>query len=181
MLGAAAVLMLAAGCSSGSTSSAPGAAPNAPETSSGTASDPATCPDGAYVITALEGRGAASALGKGTGGNIAVDFTSGTFTLSSDGSGPVKLHIGPTPAELRFDGKITGTYAGDPSALRLTTTRADGEVSVKGFGFEKTRSADALANQLIGEGVTAQVTCDATGTAVVALPNANLTLARAGR
>ncbi|SEP63066.1 hypothetical protein [Microlunatus flavus] len=135
------------------------------------------CPDGSYRVTGLEGRGEAAAIGKGTGGDIDADFTDGTFTISSDGAQPVTVDIGPTNAQLRFDGTISGTYAGEPSALRLTTKSADGDVSIKGFGFTRTRSASELAGQLLGKGVTAQVTCDdAAGTAAVTLPNASLTL-----
>lgn len=182
LLVAATVVLLTAGCSSGSSSPSPAPVPTPAASSSGPSASAAPCPDGAYLLTALEGQGEASAAGKGTGGNIAVDFTSGTFTISSDGSQPVKLDLGPVNAEMRFDGQIVGTYTGDPSALQLTTTKADGDVTVKGFGFTRSRSASGLANQLIGKGATAQVTCDETaGTAVVVLPNASLTLTRTAR
>src|SRR4051794_30604110 len=175
---AAAVLLLA-GCSS-SSSPAPTVVPEPPATSApGPAASSGPCPDGSYLITELEGRGEAAKVGKGTGGNITADFDSGTFTLSSDGSVPTKLDLGPASGEMRFDGQIVGTYEGDPGALRLTTTRADGNVSVKAFGITRSRSLDGLADQLIGQGATAQVTCDAAaGTAVVVLPNASLTLAK---
>ncbi|GAB2590507.1 hypothetical protein GCM10009593_32680 [Microlunatus antarcticus] len=131
-------------------------------------------------MTAFEGRGQAAAAGKGTGGNIAADFTSGKFTISSDGSQPAKLDLGPVNAEMRFNGEITGTYEGDPSALALKTTGAHGDVAIKGFGVSRNYSAGGLANQLIGQAATAQVTCDdAAGTALVVLPDATLTLTRA--
>jgi len=171
-----AVALLAAGCSSQPSAPAPSAAPN---TSTPAAAAP--CPDGAYLVTALEGRGRASAAGQGSGGNIGADFTSGRFTISSDGAEPVKLDLGPVNAEMRFDGQITGTYEGDPSALRLTTEGAQGDVGIKGFGVSRSYTAAGLADQLIGAGATAQVTCDdALGTAVVVLPNASLTLTRRG-
>lgn len=178
VLAVTAVALLAAGCSSPSSAPAPPAVPStsAPATSAAPA---AACPDGAYLVTALEGRGQASAAGKGSGGNIAADFTSGRFTLGSDGAEPVQLDLGPVNAELRFTGQITGTYEGDPSALRLTTEGAQGDVAIKGFGVSRSYSASGLADQLIGAGATAQVTCDeAAGTAVVVLPNASLTLTR---
>ncbi len=185
LLGAAAVvLVLAAGCSStpSSPTSSPAASTEPAPSPSVTSAAPAACPDGSYLVTALEGRGSASAVGKGSGGDITADFTAGTFTLASDGASPVKVDLGPTNADLRFTGQIVGTYAGDPGALRLTTTQADGQVSVKGFGVSRTFSAGDLAAQLVGQGATAQVTCDeAAGTAVVVLPNAALTLTRAGR
>lgn len=175
-----AVGLLAVGCSSGPSAPTPAPVPS----TSAPAASPASagpCPDGAYLVTALEGRGQASAAGKGSGGNIAADFTSGTFTISSDGAEPVTLDLGPVNAEMRFNGEITGTYEGDPSALRLTTKGARGDVSIKGFGVSRTYSAGGLANQLLGAGATAQVTCDdAAGTAVVVLPNASLTLTRKG-
>lgn len=177
-LSVVAVAFLAAGCSSGSSAPTPSPAlsTTAPAASPASA---APCPDGAYLVTALEGRGKASAAGKGTGGNIGADFTSGTFTIGSDGAQPVKLDLGPVNAEMRFNGEITGTYEGDPSALRLTTESARGDVSIKGFGISRTYSAGGLANQLLGRGETAQVTCDdAAGTAVVVLPSASLTLTR---
>lgn len=176
LLAAAAVVLLAAGCSSGPSSPTPTAAPTP---SVGATSASAACPDGAYVLTAFEGRGNASAAGKGTGGNITADFTSGTFTIASDGSQAAKLDLGPVNAEMRFNGEIRGDYRGDPAALELTTTGADGDVSIKGFGVSRSYSAGVLANQLIGQAATAQVTCDdAAGTAVVVLPNASLTLTR---
>lgn len=180
LMAATMIVLLAAGCSSGSSSPAP--APTPPADPSSAATSAAPCPDGAYLVTALEGRGDASAAGKGSGGNITADFTSGKFTMSSDGSRPVKLDLGPVNAEMRFDGEITGTYEGDLSALALKTTGAHGDVAIKGFGVSRSYSAGGLANQLIGQGATAQVTCDdAAGTAVVVLPNASLTLTRAGR
>ena len=72
---------------------------------------------------------------------------------------------------MRFNGEITGTYEGDPSALALKTTGAHGDVAIKGFGVSRNYSAGGLANQLIGQAATAQVTCDdAAGTALVVLP-----------
>jgi hypothetical protein len=183
LLAAAAVVLLAAGCSSGSPSSAPTPepTPSASAPASGPPASTAPCPDGAYVVTAFEGRGEASAAGRGTGGNIAADFTSGRFTISSDGSQPAKLDLGPVNAEMRFDGEISGTYEGEPSALALKTTGAHGDVAVKGFGVTRSYSVGGLSNQLIGQAATAQVSCDeAAGTAQVTLPNASLTLARAG-
>ena len=80
---------------------------------------------------------------------------------------------------MRFNGVIKGTYEGEPSALTLTTSGAQGDVAIKGFGVSRTYSAGGLANQLIGQSATAQVTCDdAAGTAQVVLPNATLSLAR---
>lgn len=179
LLAAGAALLLAAGCSGPSSAPTPSAAPTSAATSATTAAPDAACPDGAYRVTGLEGRGQASAIGKGTGGDIGATFTDGDFSLSSDGRDPVSVDLGPTNAELRFNGEITGTYQGDASALRLSTTGARGEVTVKGFGFTRSRSASALADQLVGQGVTAQVVCDdAAGTAVVTLPNAVLTLTR---
>jgi hypothetical protein len=185
------VALLAAGCSgspsspvpsSASSSSAaapPSAAPTV-TTSPGTPAAP-PCPDGDYVVSAFEGRGQASAAGRGSGGNVAADFRSGTFTISSDGSQPVSLDLGPVNAELRFDGDITGTYEGEPSALRLTATGAHGDAVVKGFGVRRSYAMSGLADQLVGSGATAQVTCDgAAGTAVVVLPDASLTLTRRG-
>ena len=183
LVAAATVVLLAAGCSSGSSSPTPTAAPtpSAPATSSSPTSS-APCPDGAYVISAFEGRGDASATGKGSGGNVTAKFATGRFTISSDGSQPTKLDLGAVNAEMRLDGEITGTYEGDPSALRLTATGAHGNATVKGFGVTRNYSVGGLANQLIGQGATAQVTCDETaGTAVVVLPNVSLTLTRAGR
>ena len=178
LLVAATAVVLTAGCSSGSASPTPAPAPASSTASSAAPTGP--CPDGAYVLTGFEGRGQAAAAGKGSGGSIAVDFTSGTFTISSDGSQPAKLDLGPVNAEMRFTGEIKGTYEGDPSALVLKTTGAHGDVAIKGFGVSRSYSAGGLANQLIGQSATAQVTCDdAAGTAVVALPNATLTLTRA--
>jgi hypothetical protein len=183
LLAVVTVALLAAGCSSGPSSPGPSAAPTpttAPSVVPTTPAPAAACPDGAYAITGFEGRGESAAAGKGSGGNITADFTSGTFTISSDGSQPVSLDLGAVNAELRFDGKITGTYAGDPAALALTTTGAHGDAVVKGFGISRSYPVGGLADQLIGTGTTAQVTCDeAAGTAVVVLPNASLTLTRA--
>lgn len=179
LLAAAAVLLAVAGCSSPSTAPTPTVAPSPTETSASPSASTGACPDGSYLITALEGRGSASAVGKGSGGDIAADFDDGDLTISSDGAEPVKVDLGPTNAELRFDGTIKGTYEGDPAALRISTTGADGTVNVKGFGISRSYSAAGLADQLIGRGATAQVTCDdAAGTAVVVLPNARLTLTR---
>ncbi|MGI3782115.1 MAG: hypothetical protein ACRYG2_15235, partial [Janthinobacterium lividum] len=137
LLVTAAVVLLAAGCSSGATSPTPTPAPTPTATASSASASAAPCPDGAYVLTAFEGRGQASAAGKGSGGNIAADFTSGKFTISSDGSQPAKLDLGPVTAEMRFNGEITGTYEGDPSALALKTTGAHGAVAIKGFGVSR--------------------------------------------
>ena len=180
LLAVTAVALLAAGCSSGASAPTPSPVPT-PTASVPTATASAgPCPDGAYVMTSFEGRGEASAAGKGTGGNIAAEFTSGTFTISSDGSQAAKLDLGPVNAQMRFNGVITGTYEGEPSALALKTTGAHGDVTIKGFGISRSYSAGGLANQLIGQSATAQVTCDdGAGTAQVVLPNATLTLARA--
>jgi hypothetical protein len=176
-----AAVLLATGCSA-SSSSTPTPEPTPSVTASSAPASAAPCPDGAYVLTAFEGRGQAAGAGKGTGGNIAADFTSGTFTISSDGSEPTTLKFGPVSAEMRFNGEITGTYDGEPAALQLKTTAARGDVAVKGFGVSRSYGASGLADQLIGQSATAQVTCDdAAGTAVVVLPNASLTLTRAGR
>lgn len=181
LLGLVAAVLLLAGCSSSSSGSTPSAAPPPPASTPGPPASTGPCPHGDYLVTELEGRGEASDVGKGTGGNIAATFSSGTFTLSSDGSVPVKIHVGPGSAEMRFDGKIVGDYSGPASALRLTTTSAEGDVSVHAFGLSRSRSLSALSNQLIGQGATAQLTCDdSAGTAVVVLPNASLTLTRTG-
>ena len=187
LLAGTAVLLLAAGCSSTPSTApdpAPATTPSATSSSSApadTAPAPAPCPDGAYLVTGLEGRGEAAVLHRGTGGNITADFTAGTFTIASDGSGPMKVDLGPSSAELRLAGEITSTYAGDPSALQLTGTGARGDLSIKGFGVSRSYPASELADQLIGSSVTAQVTCDAAaGTAVVVLPAASLTLTRRG-
>jgi hypothetical protein len=186
VLAAASAVLVASACSAPSSSSTPSPAPTPSSAAStaapGSPGSAATCPDGAYLLTAFEGRGQASAVGKGTGGDIAVDFSSGTFTISSDGAQPVKLDLGRLNAEMRFNGQISGTAEGDPAALRLTTTAARGDVAVKGLGVSHTYPVDGVADQLIGQGATAQATCDdAAGTAVVVLPNATLTLTRAGR
>lgn len=187
LLAVVTVVLLAAGCSSGSSAPAPsaGSTTPAPPSAAAPASSPAAtaapCPDGAYLVTAFEGRGEASGAGKGTGGNITADFSSGTFTLGSDGTKPMRLDLGAAEAELRFDGEITGTYAGDPSVLRLSTTGARGDAVVKGFGVSRRYPVRDLAEQLFGAGVTAQVSCDdEAGTAVVVLPNATLALTRQG-
>jgi hypothetical protein len=172
------VVLLAAGCSSGPASPTPSPEPTPSVAASSTPASAGPCPDGAYTITSFEGRGETASAGKGTGGNITADFTSGTFTIASDGSDPVTLDLGPSNAELRFNGEIKGEYRGDPAALRLSTTGAHGDVSIKGFGFTRNFSVGGLANQLIGKSATAQVTCDAAGTTVVILPNASLTLTR---
>ena len=178
LLGVAAAVLLAAGCSSGATAPTP-TPTSATTTSAAPSASPAACPDGSYLITGFEGRGNASAAGKGTGGNITADFTDGKYTIASDGTDPVKLDLGVTSAEMRFNGEIAGTYTGDPAALRLTTTGAHGDAVVKGFGISRSFSAGGLANQLIGQDATAQVTCDdAAGTVVVVLPSAQLTLTR---
>lgn len=181
LLAAGAAVLVASACSSSPTTPAPSPAPSSETSSAAPTASSGACPDGAYRVTALEGRGNASALGKGSGGDIDAAFSDGDFTISSDGAEPVKVDLGPVNADMRFDGKITGTYEGEADALRLTTTSADGEVTVKGFGFTRSRSASALAGQLLGQGVTAQVVCDdAAGTAVVTLPNAALTLTKQG-
>lgn len=182
------VVLLAAGCSSGPSSPsapstqpslAPGPTPSA--TSSSAAPSAAPCPEGAYLITELQGRGQASSIGRGTGGNITADFTAGTFTIASDGSGPMRLDLGPSSAELRLTGEITSTYTPDVSGLLLTATGARGDASVKVFGGSRRYAASDLADQLIGKTATAQVTCDdADGTAVLVLPNVSLTLTRRG-
>ena len=181
LLAAATVVLLAAGCSSGASTPTPTPTPEPTPsaTSASPTASPGDCPDGAYTITSFEGRGETSAAGKGTGGDITADFSSGTFTIASDGSDPVKLDLGPSNAELRFNGEIKGEYRGAATALKLATTGAHGDVSIKGFGFTRNFSVGGLANQLIGKSATAQVTCDdAAGTAVVLLPNASLTLTR---
>lgn len=179
LLAVASILLLAAGCSSGSSAPTPAPAPSTSAATPTSGASAAPCPDGSYLVTALEGRGEASAAGKGSGGDITADFRSGEFTITSDGTQPVKLDIGPVNAEMRFNGEITGTYEGEPSALLLKTTGAQGDVAIKGFGVSRTYSAGGLANQLVGQGATAQVTCDeAAGTAVVTLPKATLTLTR---
>lgn len=178
-LAAAVSVLLAAGCSSAPSAPAPTAAPTAPSTASSAPASAAPCPDGSYLLTSFEGRGSASAAGKGSGGDITADFRSGTFTIASDGATPAKLDLGPANAEMRFNGEIKGEYRGDPSALELIPTGAHGDVSVKGFGFTRNFSAGGLSDQLIGSRATAQVTCDdAAGTAVVVTPNASLTLTR---
>ena len=178
---AGAVVLAAAAVLAGCSSEAPALEPTVvPTSASPTASaSQGACPDGSYRVTALEGRGSASAIGKGSGGDVDATFEDGTFTISSDGGEPVTVDLGPANARLSFDGTITGTYTGEPSALRLTTKDARGEVTIKGFGFTRTRSASTLADQLIGQDATAQVVCDdAAGTAQVTLPEASLTLTR---
>lgn len=185
LLAAGAAVLVASACSSGPTTPAPSPAPTdgspsavAPATPS---ASPGTCLDGAYRVTALEGRGSASALGKGSGGDIDASFSDGDFTISSDGAEPVKVDLGPVNADMRFDGRITGTYESEADALRLTTTSADGEGTVKGLGFSRSLSARALADQIFGRDATGQVVCDpSSGGAVLTLPAAVLTLAKKG-
>jgi hypothetical protein len=179
LLAVATVALLAAGCSSGA--SMPTVTPEPAPTEAAASAAPSTdpCPDGSYLLSTFEGRGEAAGAGKGSGGDIAATFRSGEFTISSDGSKPARVSFGPVDAEMRFNGEITGTYEGEPSALALKTTGAHGDVAIKGFGVSRSYSAGGLANQLIGRSATAQVTCDeAAGTARVDLPNARLTLTR---
>lgn len=175
-------VVLLTGCSSGSeeptppppASSAP--APEPPPTPSPT---PAACPDGSYRLTALEGRGSGSAFRSGTGGDVAVAFTGGVFTISSEGAEPVRVDLGPTNADLRLAGRITGTYAGDPAALQLGVTDATGGVTVRGLGVSRELSAGELADQLIGSSTTAAATCRDDGSATLDLPRVRLDLVRA--
>jgi hypothetical protein len=120
----------------------------------------AGCPDGSYAVSAIEGRGSASALGKGSGGNVTMSFVGGSFTLASDGSNPIKLQVGPGSTDLRFAGQIAGTYSGDPAALAMTVTAASGTASVKGFGFSREVPMQQVADQLAPEGSTGAASCD---------------------
>ncbi len=179
VLVAGAAVLLAAACTAEPTAPEPSSAPTSAASSATPSAPGGACPDGSYRVTALEGRGSAAALGTGSGGDIDAAFSDGDFTISSDGADPVAVDLGPVKAQVSFDGTVKGTYEGDASDLRLTTTSAEGEVSVKGFGFTRSRSVKALADQVLGQGVSAQVVCDdAAGTAVVTLPSAALTLTK---
>jgi hypothetical protein len=118
------------------------------------------CPDGSFAVSAIEGRGSASTLGKGSGGNVTMSFIGGTFTLASDGSDPIKLEVGPGTTDLRFAGQIVGSYAGDPAALTMTVSGASGTASVKGFGFNREVPMQQVADQLAPAGSTAVASCD---------------------
>jgi hypothetical protein len=118
------------------------------------------CPDGSFAVSAIEGRGSAAALGKGSGGHVTMSFVGGGFTLASDGSDPIKLEAGPGTTELRFAGQIAGSYSGDPAALTMTVTAASGTASVKGFGFSREVSMQQVADQLAPAGSTAVASCD---------------------
>ena len=176
---AGAALLLLAGCTSGPsnptpTSSAPASAPvSAPP--SPAPSSPAACPDGRYRITSIESR--STSLGTGQGGNIDFTFTDGTFTIASDGSGAVKVDLGPAKADLRVNGEIRGTYDGPPDALQLAVTGSTGKATIQGLGVNRSFSTQTLADQLIGSKASGSATCTPDG-ARLALPQATLVLAR---
>ena len=158
LLAAAPVLLV--GCSGpAATTSAPppavtssatpiDASPTAAATSASPTDDSTTtagCPAGDYTLQSFDVTGADGSLGKGTGGDVSVEFDNGRYEIDFDDDDPISLTIGDATGQLVVDGEIKGTYTGSGDAITFTLGRASGQATLKRDGKSRTLPMSQLA------------------------------------
>ena len=136
---AVAVLGLA-GCTgpgSSSTSASP-SAPPAPAPSASSSPSPSAgtlpadqCLTGTWSLVRFVGAGRGQTYGTGEGGDVTVRFSDRAYTLSGAGTKPITVTLAGNTADLRVDGRATGTYRLSGSTATFTQRSATGTGSVE--------------------------------------------------
>lgn len=173
VLAAGAVLGLTA-CSAtpasdGSASPAPAASPATPSAdspslssspSSSLATLPATrCLTGRYALVRFVAA-SGQTYGTGQGGDLTVTFDDGDYTLAGSGEKPMQITLAGSTADLRVDGRASGTYALDSTTATFKAGKTSGSGTVELGGRSQRLSMDQVTN-VIGLAGKSEVACTA--------------------
>lgn len=122
----------------------------APTTGSATssASTTADCPAGEYTLQSFDVTGVDGSLGKGTGGDVSVDFDNGRYEIDFDDDTPISLTLAGDTGKLVLDGEIKGTYSGSGSSLRFTLGSSNGTARLTHDGTSRTLKMSQVADVL---------------------------------
>lgn len=135
----------------------PTATASAPETSASPTD--ANCPAGEYTLQSFDVTGANGALGKGSGGDVSVEFDNGRYEIDFDDDNPIQLTTGGSSARLVTDGEIKGTYTGSGDAITFTLGRASGRATLKGDGNKSRTLQMSQVAKVIGLDGKGSATC----------------------
>jgi len=89
------------------------------------------CLAGTWSLVRFVGAGSGQTYGTGEGGDVTVRFTDRAYTLRGAGTKPVKVTLAGSTANLRVDGRATGTYRLSGSTATFTQRSATGTGSVE--------------------------------------------------
>lgn len=178
---APALVVALAGCSGGSgggASASPAAqepaassTPAGPSTSAGSptpggpssgtlATLPAKeCLTGTWALVRFVGAGQET-YGTGEGGDLTVRFSGGGYTLSGAGRKPVTVTLAGQEADLRVDGRATGTFTLDGSTATFSQTGARGSGTIEAAGRKQRLRMDQVTS-VVGLRGQGQVACTA--------------------
>jgi hypothetical protein len=168
---AAALLVLVAGCTSGS-DSVPTPEPTASPTTSATASpSPSTkpaadCLEGEYKLVRFVAVNDQASFGTGEGGDIRVEFGEKTYTLTAAGKEPVTLTLAGQQGKLLVDGSVNGTYTLNGNDATFKVGQAKGSATVELAGRQQTLTMGDVGNVLAPNG-KATLACNDQGLIVL--------------
>lgn len=173
-----------AGCSGGSAptgAASPGPEPTAGPTTSVAspviATQPAKqCLSGTWTLIRFVGA-SDQTYGTGEGGDVTVGFTDDGYSLRGAGAKPVTVTLAGQAADLKIDGRATGTYALDGSKATFAQQSATGGAILEAGGQQRRLTMDQVTG-VVGLKGAGQVAC--TGQAMtITLAKVRLELARA--
>ncbi len=158
VLAATAPLLLAAACTGSPAVTAPlspGPAISVTSTAEPTSGSPTAsagpsataCPSGEYRVVSFT-TGSSGAAGKGSGGDIGVEFTNGRYEVDFDDDEPISIKTEDGSGQLIVDGSIAGTYSGSSDALTFAVTTSSGKATTKLGGKTSTLTMTQVASLL---------------------------------
>lgn len=118
-----------------------------------------SCLSGTYRLDRLVSVGDNQTYGTGSGGDVTITFTDGTYTLKGAGRKPIRLILAAQGGDLRLDGTVAGTYTGSGSTYDFTVGTSSGRASLEVGGKRQSLSIDEAASVLAPQG-TATVACN---------------------
>lgn len=134
------------------------ASPTAPGPGASPTTSEAVCPSGDYTMKSFSVTGVNGALGKGTGGDAAVEFDNGRYAIDFDDDNPIALTTRGDTGQLVVDGEIKGTYTGSGDSITFKLGTATGRATIKGEGKSRAVKLDQFA-KLIGLNGKASASC----------------------
>lgn len=171
VLAASAPLLLIAACTGAPAATAPitpgpaisvtaseQATSASPASSASSSAPAAACPSGDYKVTSFVATGNNGAEGKGSGGDIDVEFSNGRYEIDFDDDDPITVKTEDGSGQLIVDGSIEGTYTGTSDALSFEVTKSSGKATTKAGGKTSSITMTQLA-RVLGLNGKGQATC----------------------
>jgi hypothetical protein len=111
------------------------------------------CPDGHYVLTRFSGTGLGSMKLAGTGKDLKVTFSDGTYHMDAGGRSSYALAgAAGLNGELTLKGTIRGTYSGSGDNVSYKVSGADGTATLKAGGQSRTLPMTQVTRTLAPSG-----------------------------